>query len=99
MGAFEQQWFCRSVGMNVCGSAAEVLHCNTDNGIVSLRSSIDPMVITTKSRPTSPILPAAPSAQSAKPTVLPPALPHFSRPDRHKIRTSSPSKIRLSSAP
>jgi hypothetical protein len=54
VGVSEQQWFFRSVGMNVCESEAEALHCNRDNGIVSLRPSIDTIVITTKSRP-SPI--------------------------------------------
>jgi hypothetical protein len=44
--------------MNVCESEAEALHCSRDNGIVSLRPSIDRIVITTKSR-------AAPSAQSS----------------------------------
>ena len=52
MGESEQRWFCRSAGMNVCESVAEALHCNRDNGIVSLRPSIDTIVITTKSRPT-----------------------------------------------
>ena len=52
MGESEQRWFCHSAGMNVCKSVAEAVHCNRDNGIVSLRHSIGTIVITTKSRPT-----------------------------------------------
>ena len=41
MGEFEQQWFYRSVGINVCKSGVEALYCNMDNRVVSLLNSID----------------------------------------------------------
>ena len=111
MGVFEQQWFCRSAGMNVCESEAETLHCNTDNRIVSLRPSIDRIVITTKSRPTPTTHLSNPSASNLigsseistpsprETNTLPAALPLiFCDPTDTKSETSSPSKIyRLSS--
>ena len=111
MGEFEQQWFYRSVGINVCESGVEALHCNRDNGIVSLRPSIDTIVITTKSPP-SPTThlsnPSAPNLIGRSETdmpspretnTLPAAQPLiFFDPTDTKSETSSPSKIyRLSS--
>ena len=89
--------------MNVCESAAEALHCNTDNGIVSLRPSIDTIVITTKSRPTPTTHLSNPSAPhligSSETSTLPAAQPLiFCAPTHSTFVTSSPSKIyRLSS--
>jgi hypothetical protein len=97
--------------MNVYESVAEAFHCSTDNGIVSLRRSIDTIVITTKSRP-SPIThlsnPSAPNLLGSSETntpspretnALPAAKPLiFFDPTHTKSETSSPSKIyRLSS--
>ena len=87
MGESARRWFCRSAGINVCESAAEALHCNTDNRIASLTHSIDPGGHQ-QNTAHFPILPPRPGA--FKPTVLPPRTSSFHGHTPSKIRDLFP---------
>ncbi len=95
MGASEQQWCCRSAGMNICESRVRALHCNRDKGIVSLRHSIDPNGHQQEHRPLP--HPSTPSRRLQTNQTNRASSTHFliSRAHHHpKSEPSSLSKIR-----